>query len=83
MEFPSDAHLHAYTLDLMMAGANYSAAYSAAMRYLALPRLAALTAPAVFMCRANDPLFAYLDTVEQAERLEKDKAADKVARRAR
>ncbi len=65
MEFPSDAYLHAYTLDLMMAGANYSAAYSAAMRYLALPRLAALTAPAVFMCRANDPLFAYLDTVEQ------------------
>jgi len=65
MEFPDPLQLHAYTLDLLMAGADYSSAYSAAMRYLALPRLAALTADAVFMCRKTDPLYSYLDTVEQ------------------
>jgi len=65
MALPNETQLHAYTLDLLMAGANYLSAYSAAMRYLALPRLAQLTANAVFMCRDNDPLYPYLDTIEQ------------------
>jgi pimeloyl-ACP methyl ester carboxylesterase len=65
LALPTAEHLHEYVVDLLMAGAHYSSAYSAAMRYLALPRLATLRAPSVFMCRANDPLFSFLDIVEQ------------------
>ncbi len=67
LELPDDAYLHEYAVDLLSAGANYSSAYSAAMRYRALPRLQELRAPAVFMCRSNDPLYSFLDVVEQQQ----------------
>lgn len=63
LAFPDDAFLHGYVLDLLMAGESYSSAYSAAMRYLALPRVRDVAARTVFMCRSNDPLFAYLDAL--------------------
>lgn len=65
IDMPDDRALHAYVLDLLMAGPHYSDAYSAAMRYEALPRLASLDVPAHFLCRANDPLYGYLDVVER------------------
>jgi pimeloyl-ACP methyl ester carboxylesterase len=64
-DFPSDDYLHGYALDLLSAGPNYSQAYSAAMRYLATPLVARLQAPTVFMCRSNDPLFVFLDSLPQ------------------
>lgn len=64
-DFPSDDYLHGYALDLLNAGPNYSQAYSAAMRYLATPLVARLRAPTVFMCRSNDPLFVFLDSLPQ------------------
>lgn len=63
LDFPDDAFLHGYVLDLLMAGESYSSAYSAAMRYLALPRVRDVAARTVFMCRANDPLYTYLDAL--------------------
>ncbi len=65
LEFPDDRALHAYSLDMLSAGRHYSAAYSAAMRYLALPQIPRLTVPTVFSCRENDPLFAFLDLLPQ------------------
>lgn len=64
-DFPSDEYLHDYALDLLSAGPNYSQAYSAAMRYLATPLVAKLQAPTIFMCRSNDPLFVFLDSLPQ------------------
>jgi pimeloyl-ACP methyl ester carboxylesterase len=61
LDLPDDAHLHRYALDVLMAGAHYSAAYSAAMRYAAGAVVARLRSPTVFMARQNDVLFRYLD----------------------
>jgi pimeloyl-ACP methyl ester carboxylesterase len=61
LELPDERHLHVYGLDLLMAGANYSAAYSAAMRYAALPVVGRLRTPTVFMARSDDVLYRYLD----------------------
>jgi pimeloyl-ACP methyl ester carboxylesterase len=61
LELPDERHLHAYSLDLLMAGPNYSAAYSAAMRYAALAAIPRLRVPTVFMARADDVLYRYLD----------------------
>ncbi|MCS6948798.1 MAG: alpha/beta fold hydrolase, partial [Steroidobacteraceae bacterium] len=65
LDFPDDDALHCYVLDLVLAGPNYSSAYAAAMRYAALPRVSALRAPTVFLCRSNDPLYRYLDDLPQ------------------
>lgn len=65
IDLPAPDALHAYAMDLLMAGPHYSTAYAAAMRYQALPRLASLDVNAHFTCRANDPLYAYLDLVER------------------
>jgi len=64
MDEPSPAALHAYALDLFMAGRHYAAAYSAAMRYRALEALPALATTATFMARADDVLYPFLDVVE-------------------
>ncbi len=62
-DFPADEYLHGYALDLLTAGPHFSDAYSAAMRYLATPLVSGVRAPTVFMCRSNDPLFAFLDSL--------------------
>ena len=63
LDFPDETFLHGYTLDMLMAGRHYSGAYSAAMRYFAPPQVLKLQAPAVFMCRENDPLYPFLDAL--------------------
>src|SRR5687767_5025900 len=40
MDLPDDRQLHRYAVDLFSAGANYSSAYSAAMRHQAIPLIA-------------------------------------------
>lgn len=64
MDEPSPEAMHAYAMDLFMAGPDYSSAYAAAMRYRALDVLPRLETPATFMARANDVLYGYLDVVE-------------------
>lgn len=63
LDFPDDRFLHGYVVDMLMSAEQYSVAYSAAMRYLALPKVASVRAPTVFMCRENDPLYVYLDSL--------------------
>ena len=63
LDQPDERFLHRYVLDMLLAGRHYSAAYSAAMRYLALPQVERVRARTVFMCRQNDPLYAYLDSL--------------------
>jgi len=63
LDFPDDRFLHGYVLDMLLSGAHYSAAYSAAMRYLALPQVERVRARTVFMCRQTDPLYVYLDAL--------------------
>lgn len=65
LELPDDRQLHVYGLDLMMSGANFSAAYSAAMRFPAKAAIPRLTVPTVFMARSDDVLFRYLDDLPQ------------------
>jgi pimeloyl-ACP methyl ester carboxylesterase len=65
LTLPDDNYLHRYVLDLLMAGPHYADAYAAAMRYPAMAALPGLRAPAVFTCRANDPLYPYLDVLEK------------------
>jgi len=55
------AFTHGYAMDLFMAGADFSSAYGAAMRYVALPVVSQLKARTIFMCREDDVLFRYLD----------------------
>jgi pimeloyl-ACP methyl ester carboxylesterase len=63
LDFPDDRFLHRYVLDMLLSGPHYSAAYGAAMRYLALPQVERVRARTVFMCRENDPLYVYLDAL--------------------
>lgn len=63
LDLPDEAALHRYSLDVLLAGPHYSAAYSAAMRYAAVPAIARLRAPTVFMARQDDVLFRYLDAL--------------------
>jgi len=65
MDEPSVEAMHAYAMDLFMAGPNYSSAYAAAMRYRALEVLPLLETPATFIARANDVLHGYLDIIER------------------
>lgn len=82
IELPDERHLHGYGIDLLMAGPNFSSAYAAAMRYAALPAVARLRSPAVFMARSDDVLYRYLDDLPSPlpagctiERLTPDRAA--------
>jgi pimeloyl-ACP methyl ester carboxylesterase len=63
LDQPDEKFLHRYVLDMLLSGPHYSAAYSAAMRYLALPQVERVRARTVFMCRDNDPLYIYLDAL--------------------
>jgi pimeloyl-ACP methyl ester carboxylesterase len=63
LDLPDDKFLHGYVLDMLMSREHYATAYSAAMRYLALPRVREVRAPTVFMCRSNDPLYPFLDAL--------------------
>jgi pimeloyl-ACP methyl ester carboxylesterase len=63
LDLPDERFLHGYVLDMLMSREHYATAYSAAMRYLALPRVREVRAPTVFMCRSNDPLYPFLDTL--------------------
>ncbi|MCB2107535.1 MAG: alpha/beta fold hydrolase [Rhodobacteraceae bacterium] len=54
------SHLHEYAMDLFMAGPNFSDAYAAAMRYVALPVISTLKARTIFMARQDDVLHAFL-----------------------
>lgn len=63
IDFPDESFLHGYVVDMLMSREHYSSAYSAAMRYRALPRVRNVAARTVFMCRQNDPLYGYLDSL--------------------
>jgi pimeloyl-ACP methyl ester carboxylesterase len=65
LELPDERHLHLYGLDLLMSGASFSAAYSAAMRFPAIAAIPKLTVPTVFMARSDDVLYRYLDDLPQ------------------
>lgn len=52
---------HQYSMDLFMAGPNFSDAYSAAMRYKPLPVISSLKAKCIFMAREDDVLYPFLD----------------------
>lgn len=59
----SMSYVHEYSMDLFMAGPNFSDAYSGAMRYKAGPVVPTLKARCVFMAREDDVLYAFLDTL--------------------
>jgi pimeloyl-ACP methyl ester carboxylesterase len=82
LDLPDERHLHGYGLDLLMAGASFPSAYSAAMRYAALPAVERLRSPTVFMARSDDVLYRYLDDLPatlppgcSVERLTPERAA--------
>jgi pimeloyl-ACP methyl ester carboxylesterase len=61
MALPDDGHLHTYCMDTLMAGAAWSSAYAAAMRYPARAAIGQLRVPVTFACRSDDVLYRYLD----------------------
>jgi pimeloyl-ACP methyl ester carboxylesterase len=65
MPLPDPLGFHEYVTDVFMAGPNWTGGYGAALRYLAAPRLAALSTPSVVMCREDDVLYGYLDSLPQ------------------
>lgn len=56
-------YMQTYSMDLFMAGPHFSDAYSAAMRYKAVPVVPTLSARCVFMAREDDVLYAFLDAL--------------------
>lgn len=56
-------YMQDYSMDLFMAGPHFSDAYSAAMRYKAVPVVPTLSARCVFMAREDDVLYAFLDAL--------------------
>lgn len=56
-------YMQDYSMDLFMAGPNFSDAYSAAMRYKAVPVVPTLSARCVFTAREDDVLYAFLDAL--------------------
>jgi pimeloyl-ACP methyl ester carboxylesterase len=76
---PDPAQSHQAFLDYFSAGPHYVEAYSAAMYYLAAPRLAELAVPTVIMAREDDVLYGHLDRLPalprgcKVERLGSDK----------
>lgn len=63
MDLPDDAALHEYGLDTLMAGASWSSAYAAAMRYPAREAFDRVRRPLTVTCREDDVLFGFLDRV--------------------
>lgn len=63
LDLPDPDGMNLYFLDMLRSGPHYVAAYSAAMRHPARRRLDELRTPVAFMCRANDPLYAFLDAL--------------------
>ncbi len=56
-------YMQDYSMDLFMAGPNFSDAYSGAMRYKAMPVIPTLSARCVFMARKDDVLYSFLDSL--------------------
>ncbi len=77
---PDPAHTHQAFLDYFSAGPHYVEAYTAAMSYLAAPKLSQLAVPAVIMAREDDVLYGHLDRLPPlppgcvVERLTPDKS---------
>lgn len=63
MALPDPLAFHEYVTDVFMAGSNWTGGYGAALRYLAAPRFARLRTPSVVMCREDDVLYTYLDSL--------------------
>ena len=57
IELPDDMELHEYATDLLAAGPHWPDAYGAALRHDALPAIARLRSPAIFLYREDDVLF--------------------------
>ena len=55
--------MHAYCMDLFMAGPHFSDAYAAAMRYKAAKVVPKVEAKSVFMARQDDVLYPFLDSL--------------------
>jgi pimeloyl-ACP methyl ester carboxylesterase len=58
---PDDRGLQEYATDAFMAGAAWTGAYGAALRYQAAPVIRQLSSPTAFLCREDDVLFGHLD----------------------
>jgi pimeloyl-ACP methyl ester carboxylesterase len=65
LPLPDPLGFHEYVTDVFMAGTNWTGGYGAALRFLAAPRLAELRTPSVVMCREDDVLYCYLDSLPQ------------------
>jgi len=63
LTLPDDASLHEYATDVFMAGAHWTSAYGAALRYLAAPVIGSLRSRTVFMGREDDVLYGFLDSL--------------------
>jgi len=61
LPLPDDGLLHEYATDVFMAGAHWTSAYGAALRYLAAPVIGSLRSRTVFMGREDDVLHGFLD----------------------
>ncbi len=55
--------MHAYCMDLFMAGPHFSDAYAAAMRYKAVKVVPKVKAKSIFMARKDDVLYPFLDSL--------------------
>jgi len=65
LELPDDQELHEYATDLIAAGRHWQDAYGAALRHDALPAIARLRSPTVFLYREDDPLFSSHERLPQ------------------
>jgi len=63
MDLPDDQRLHEYATDVFMAGAAWTGAYVAALRYEAVPVIRQLKSPTVFLCREDDVSSGHLDHI--------------------
>ena len=61
LDLPDDHRLHEYATDVFMAGATWTGAYGAALRYQAAPVIRQLASPTMFLCREDDVLYDHLD----------------------
>jgi len=64
-DIPEEKQLHRAVIDLFSSGRHYSSAYAAAMRHHAIPLIGRIRTRTVIACRADDPLFRYLDALPE------------------